>query len=70
MKDNDLVRVTRCINCCCFIPMSELALCGFSETFIKTGEFMKTDGYCDNINLWVNESDFCSQAEPKNQIVR
>ena len=67
MEDKDLVRVTRCINCCCFISIDKMMLYGFSEDFIQTGKSIKADGFCDNINLWVKESDYCSQAEPKNK---
>ena len=65
MKNSDFVRVTRCINCSCFIPIDKMISYGFSREFIESGRIIKADGYCDNINLWVNESDYCSQAEPK-----
>ena len=65
MEDKDLIRVTRCINCLCFIPINIMTKCGFSEGFVKTGELIKADGYCDNISLWVKETDYCSQADPK-----
>lgn len=65
MSDKNLVKVTRCINCCSFIPIDKMILCGFKENFIQTGKLVKADGFCDNINLWVKESDYCSQAAPK-----
>ena len=67
MEDKDLIRVTRCANCLCFIPINIMKDCGFSEDFVETGEFIKADGYCDNISLWVKKSDYCSQADPKDK---
>lgn len=67
MKDNDLVRVTRCINCSCFIPIDKMMLYEFSKDFIKIGQSINADGFCENINLWVKESDYCSQAAPKDK---
>ena len=65
MEDKDLVRVIRCKNCSCFISIEEIKQAEYSESFINVGELIKADGYCDNINLWVKECDYCSQAEPK-----
>ena len=67
MSDKDLVKVTRCTNCCSFIPLDAMVFYEFEERIIHTGKLIKADGYCDNISLWVKESDYCSQAAPKDK---
>lgn len=65
MDDRDFIKVIRCINCCCYIPINNISCCGLDDEFAETAKVVKADGYCDNIGIWVRESDYCSFAEQK-----
>lgn len=64
MASCDYVRVTRCKDCKCFIPLEDMKKDPeYKDYPFEAAEKVHTDGICTNTDKWVYIHDFCSEAK-------
>lgn len=63
MASGEYVRVIRCKDCRCFIPLEDMKKCPeYKDYPFEAAEKVHADGICTNTDKWVYTSDFCSDA--------
>ena len=64
MASGDYVRVIRCKDCKCFIPLEDMKKDPeYKDYPFKAAENVHADGICTNTDKWVCIYDFCSEAK-------
>lgn len=64
MASGEYVRVIRCKDCRCFIPLEDMKKDPeYKDYPFDAAEKVHSDGICINTDKWVYTSDFCSEAK-------